>query len=85
MKMASNNYQYAFPGSILNEDSSVYSYDGIQIEFRCEDLCPDCTTPVVWVEDDELDRPYIGRIYHDATCPSVASGHGEVAPDRTLR
>lgn len=83
--MASNNYHYAFPGSILNRDSSVYSYGRVHIEFHCDDLCPDCTTPVVWVEDDEPHHPCIGRIYHDATCPWVVRGQGEVAPERRVR
>lgn len=83
--MASNNYQYAFPGSILNGDSSVYSYGRVQIEFPHDALCPDCTTPVVWVEDDEPDHPYIGRIYHDPTCRYVREGDGEVAPERRAR
>lgn len=82
--MASNNYKYAFSGSVPKGDSSVYSYGKVQIEFRCEDLCPDCTTPVVWVEDDDDDCPYIGRIYHDSTCRFVREGNGEVAPQRAL-
>lgn len=60
---------------------ACYLYEGEVLMFEDSERCPDCTTPVVWVED--RDGPArITKVYHDATCTQVRCGQGEVAPTR---
>lgn len=60
---------------------ACYLYVGEVLMFEDCERCPDCTTPVVWVEDRD-GPPHITKIYHDATCVQVRCGHGEIAPTR---
>lgn len=55
---------------------ACYSYEGEVLFVNDWERCPDCTTPVVWVEDDMT----VSHIYHDAVCIQVKLGKGEVAP-----
>lgn len=59
-----------------NDIQAVYRHNGQQIDVPDSMRCPDCRTPVVWVEDDMT----VSRIYHDPTCIQVRTGRGEVAP-----
>lgn len=54
-------------------NGQTYNYRARNIWFNDDSLCPDCTTPGVWVEDDDPDRPYVAYQYHDATCPDALS------------
>lgn len=74
--MALRKFQYSHPGSVF--ETSTYDYYGRNIEVPSGILCPDCRTPVVYVEDDMT----VSRIYHDPTCIQVKLGRGRVVPTR---
>ncbi|ARG75778.1 hypothetical protein A4G30_16170 [Mycobacterium kansasii] len=65
------------------EGTRVYQYEGRVLELRAEDLCPDCSSPTVWMDDDENGNPVIGQVYHDRSCIQVLMGKGEsLQPER---
>lgn len=65
-----------FAGVDISRVLVTYNYNGQTLHFHPDELCPDCSTPVVWVEDEDPDEPepYIGVCYHDATCPLAKAG-----------
>lgn len=54
--------------------------DGKCVEIGVGKLCPDCTTPTVWIERMPDGKPYVSEVYHDKTCIQVKCGVGKVAP-----
>lgn len=70
--------------TMLRGDSAIYLYygNGERVEIATRALCPDCTTPTVWIDEDENDKPYVAEVYHDKTCIAVAEKRGKVAPTR---
>ncbi|WP_407559303.1 hypothetical protein [Mycobacterium paraintracellulare] len=76
--------------ALSNEDErfpflTMYTYNGKQLGVTADELCPDCTSPTLWIDDDEDGNPYVGKVFHDAECPWVVAGEGRVrpAPERT--
>ncbi len=57
-------------------NGQTYNYQGKSIWFDDDSLCPDCTTPAVWIEGEDLEEPYVAYQYHDASCPD-ALAHDE--------
>lgn len=74
--MAMRKFQYSHPSSLF--ETATYNYNGRNIDVPSAILCPDCRTPVAWVEDDMT----VSRVYHDPTCIQVKLGQGQVAPTR---
>ena len=62
-------YHYEHPSTF--QDEAVYRYGDSLVEFYTAALCPDCTTPTVWVDEGEDGESYAAEIYHDRTCPQV--------------
>lgn len=73
-------YRYEHPSTF--QDEAVYRYGNTLVEFYTAALCPDCTSPTVWVDELPDGTPYAAEVYHDKTCIQVKLGQGQVAPTR---
>lgn len=73
-------FTYEHPSTF--QDEAVYRYGDSVVEFYTAALCPDCRSPVVWVEENEQGESYAAEVYHDRTCIQVVMGKGKVAPSR---